>query len=168
MAIKKHRPIPPLRQSDIDRFWKHVDVRGADECWPWKASKLLNTHGQETYGVIRINHLGFHANRISYFIHTGVDLGALMCLHTCDHPTCVNPDHLKSGTNIDNMAQMRRSGRSAQGERHFKHKFTTDQVLEIRRLSREGFNYTDLAIKFSSCVSTIKSIATYQRWKHLP
>ena len=202
MATKKHRPIPPLRQIDKDRFWAKVDVRGADECWPWVGASLRDRYGNKTYGVLGISQVNIHANRLSYYIKYGIDLGDLMCLHTCHFQLCVNPSHLEPGTHDDNMRQMKESGRAASGERsgsrkhpekhrkgkfhpvnnnpdpragnlqygedHHNNVFTNSQVLEMRRLSRDGKSLRFLAEMFNSKKQTIWGIVTYKRWRHLP
>lgn len=97
--------------ADIaERFWPKVDVRGPDECWPWKAS--LKTGG---YGQLRIggrNGRCGTAHRIAYTLNVGAIPAGLHVLHSCDVRHCCNPRHLRLGTNADNMRDMADRGRS--------------------------------------------------------
>jgi len=34
-----------LAEKDKKRFWKKVDVKGIEECWPWKAGHTKFGHG---------------------------------------------------------------------------------------------------------------------------
>lgn len=89
--------------TDYQRFWRHVDVRGPDDCWPWKAAVLRNG-----YGTFRIGSLtdGTRANvgshRYSLEIAGRPLSKGKMALHTCDNKRCVNPRHLYEGDAKDN------------------------------------------------------------------
>jgi hypothetical protein len=92
------------------RFWLKVDVRGEDECWPWKAAK--NEHG---YGRFRVpGRGGVYAHRFAYeMVHGPVPAG-LYVLHACDVRACVNAAHLFLGTKKENARDMVAKGRHGQ------------------------------------------------------
>jgi len=52
--------------------------------------------------------------------------------HTCDNPSCINPDHLIIGTQQDNIQDSVSRGRNAFGERNGHSKLTMEAVVEIR------------------------------------
>jgi hypothetical protein len=116
------------------RFWSKVDVRGPDECWPWKASKVsgygqMSVAGQP--GPAR-------AHVVSWELHHGSTHGACV-LHRCDNRACVNPGHLFLGSMADNTHDMIAKGRQkwwpgpkARGEHNGQAKLTDAQVREIR------------------------------------
>jgi len=89
MARRQFKPIPPLEQKYIDRFWDKVDIRGPEECWPWKAS--LQGVG---YGQFNIPPEILSSNVILAFIKTGEDPKENRCRLTCGNNSCCNPGHL--------------------------------------------------------------------------
>lgn len=51
------------------------------------------------------------AHRVSYELHHGpIPQGALI-LHSCDNPGCVNPAHLRAGTQSENILEAFAKGR---------------------------------------------------------
>lgn len=89
------------------RFWEKVDCRGPDECWPW-----LGCVDRDGYGRLRLNGRPIGAHRISYALARGGAMPkGLSVLHSCDTPACVNPAHLRAGTQKENMAERDAKGR---------------------------------------------------------
>src|SRR3990172_10143029 len=73
-----------------------------DGCWVW--DRYRNYKG---YGTFR----GEFSHRYSYSIYKGeIPLGAQV-QHTCDYPSCVNPDHLILGNNQENVDRKMALGR---------------------------------------------------------
>lgn len=86
----------------MERFWSRVDRSG--ECWIWNGSKQSGGYGQ-----ISINNKMIYAHRYSFYLANGFYPKEV--LHTCDNPSCVNPQHLRGGTHQDNMKDMANKGR---------------------------------------------------------
>ena len=101
------RRTQPLEQ----RFWKRVDKRGPDECWPWTGAVVSKTR---PYGILSIQGRSIRASRISWSLSRGETFppSKLAC-HSCDNPNCVNPAHIWIGTPRDNTHDMLRKGRAA-------------------------------------------------------
>lgn len=93
----------------IERFWANTRRNGND-CWPWMGA--TNNQG---YGVLAVysgdKRQRVLAHRLSIVIATGADIDGRVVMHTCDNPLCVNPEHLRIGTQADNIRDALRKGR---------------------------------------------------------
>ena len=105
-----------LRHSPAARtelFWSKVDKNGPvpahrpelGPCWLWTASTATKGYGQFMWGTAVA---GTH--RIAWLLTFG-RWPEPCCLHHCDNPRCVRPDHLFEGTHADNIADMFAKGR---------------------------------------------------------
>ena len=124
-----------MTPADVARFWSHVDVRGTDECWPWKRART-NGYGRFSVGGRR-GRLAI-ASRVAYEIENGPLALGVEVLHECDNPPCCNPAHLTAGTQSQNMAAMVQRGRSA------RQKLTARDIRTIRRSRADGARVVDL------------------------
>lgn len=153
---------PPL----VERFWKKVDIRGPDECWPWLAGKASGG-----YGCFCVNGHGHAAHRFAYEFSNGPIPDDLCVLHRCDNPPCCNPNHLFLGTIADNNRDRKLKGRTYRpiGIKHHNAKLTDTQVIEIRRLYSCGnVSHNQLANKFGVRNATIGDIILHKTWTHIP
>lgn len=87
--------------------------------------------------------------------------GAIV-LHKCDTPACVNPAHLSTGTQLDNMRDRNTKGRAnlPSGETHSAAKLSDAEIKEVTRRLALGERQQDIAHAFGitqSLVSRIKS-----------
>ena len=81
------------------RFWKYVEISD-NGCWYWKGCKSSKGYGRFWNGEKVVL-----AHRYALL---GLDEkfeGRMVC-HKCDHPACCNPDHLYTGTRLDNINDM--------------------------------------------------------------
>jgi hypothetical protein len=84
--------------TTLNRFWSKVNKRGPNECWEW-----LGYIGTDGYGQFKVRPKLYRATRFSLILKTQKDDKDLFCLHSCDNPKCVNPNHLSWGNQKENM-----------------------------------------------------------------
>ena len=95
----------------MERFWSKVDKSGS--CWEWNAG--INNKG---YGIFNYKRKCVLAHRVAWMLDTGADdllPPEKKLLHSCDNTLCVNPQHLRVGTQKDNARDMVNRGRWSQG-----------------------------------------------------
>lgn len=76
-------------------------------CWLWTGG--TDRYG---YGTQWIDGRVVYAHRLSYQHHHGPIPDGFVVRHKCDTPACINPDHLLTGTPMDNVMDMFARGRS--------------------------------------------------------
>jgi len=139
-----------------DRFWDKVDIKGADECWEWTAWK--NNRG---YGQIGLGRKLVLAHRVSWELKNGPIPKGMEVLHKCDNPACVNPNHLFTGSQKDNMDDMAEKGRRPMGKDVWNAKLTKEDVVKIRESNKKQ---AELAAIYDVTQSHISDIISHRRW----
>ena len=99
----------------------------------------------------------------------------MVVMHLCDNPSCVNPSHLKIGTqeeNIHDCIQKRRfkqgfsSGhKRTRGEKNSMAKLTEASAQEIRSRRANGERVDSLAREYGVHRNTIYRIASQKAWR---
>lgn len=111
--LAKTVEIPTLSKAALQRFWAKVNKESGQgpngDCWEWKGSKLPTG-----YGMLSIKRITYRAHRMMWFIAYGEIPADLHVLHSCDNPSCVNPEHLWVGTAKDNARDREEKGRGNQ------------------------------------------------------
>ena len=144
-----------------ERFWSNVNK--TDTCWLWLG------HLQNDYGYFNSDKGTVLAHRFSWELHNGpIPVGKLV-LHNCpngDRRDCVNPKHLKVGTQKENMQDRLRRGKALLGEEAPRSKLTNSDVLTIRS-SYPRKTYAELAELYGVGPTTIRSIVKKESWRHV-
>lgn len=97
------------------RFMRQVIKDTGTDCWDWAASK--DRHGYPRIGRDGYGNGVARGHRVSYEIHHGSIPEGGIVMHTCDNPSCTNPDHLRLGTLKENTADMLAKGRGRWGSK---------------------------------------------------
>lgn len=154
-----------LRKDPIKRFWSKVDIKGPNDCWEWYGPKDSGGYGHTCwFGKTR------KAHRISWVLANGRPVPrGLYILHSCDNRPCVNPRHLRPGTQKENCAEMVQKGRCVRprGEAHNQAKLTEVDVKEIRTRRAQGDSRKQLAKDYNVDPTLIWLIVRRKIWKHV-
>ena len=94
------------RRRVHDFISRSPDGRG---CLHWVGPKT-----RDGYGVVSIAGLNVLGHR-AVFAFSGGDPEVEVVMHTCDNPSCCNPEHLVGGTYKENMDDMAGKGRRRGG-----------------------------------------------------
>ena len=90
--------------------------------------------------------------------------------HTCDEPSCINPDHLVIGTNADNMQDKVDRDRQSKGTDFKTAKLTDANVKYIKNNTVKGsstMGYKAMAEKFDVSITVVSHIMKGLNWKHI-
>lgn len=160
------KSVPTPDASDEERFFEKVEAGDPDECWTWTAYKIPTGYGQVGLGGQTVL-----AHRLSYRIHFE-DPGESCVLHGCDNPSCVNPRHLRLGTQKENIVEASEKDRlhtvRMPGEENPNTPLTERDVRHIRaRYSEDGASMYELASVFGVTRQTISNIVHRRTWGHV-
>lgn len=118
----------------LNNFFSQIEV--TDGCWYWQGTKARG------YGLMSVRVHGVkkqaRVHRLSWEIANGHRVPEGLTLdHTCQQPSCVNPDHLEPVTSKENLLRRWRRYRANLPE-HCKHghEFTPENTRVISRGTR--------------------------------
>ncbi len=139
------------------RFFEKIAF-GSTECWHWVGSLVWG------YGALGRQ----RAHRVSYRYFKGDIPRGIEVMHSCDNPSCVNPDHLSLGTHADNMRDCAKKGRIRTvpkfGESNPMAKLTLAAVRQMRKARKTGATYKKIAKDFGVTAMTAYRAVTGQNW----
>jgi hypothetical protein len=114
-------------KNTAQSFWRHVDRRGQDECWPWK---IATKNG---YGRFSLNCVEHYAHRFAYGLTYGraPEGRETHVMHTCNNKLCCNPAHLELGSALENTRAATRDGLMSSGETHHSARYSDALIRTI-------------------------------------
>lgn len=113
------------------------------------------------YGMIQINKDRDVAHRWSWRAYNGDIPFGMSVLHKCDNPSCVNPEHLFLGGDLENMRDMTRK------LRHGRMKLTIEQVHKVRELRASGLGPVVIGRTLNIPSSTVGNIIYKNSWHYV-
>lgn len=130
-------------------------------CWPWLGKRL-----PAGYGVLHIDGSKHLATHLALNLTGKMRPEGAVALHRCDNPPCCNPDHLRWGTQADNMHDMASKGRASRmrGTASPLARLTDDAVREIRLSPLPN---PKLAARYGVDKSKICRIKNRKAWAHV-
>lgn len=137
--------------SNEERFLSKVQKN--DSCWLWKGYLLRG------YGRFFLNKKRYTAHQASFILFKGEIKKGLIVCHSCDNPSCVNPDHLWLGSHYDNAQDRMNKGRHFCGKGN--KKYSENEILAIKDIFKLNFSLNTLARKFNTTLHKIRHLRIY-------
>jgi len=128
-------------------------------CVLWLGGVLNHGHG-----YLRFQGRKVLAHRLAWSgAHGAIPQGLEIC-HSCDVPSCINPQHLFCGTHKDNMDDRDRKGRVAYGARLPQTQLSDADVIAI---SQTSGRQKDVAAEYGIDRAMVSLIRARKTRKHL-
>ena len=161
-----------MDNKTLTRFLSKINTAGptmphmATPCWEWTGYLNLYGYGDFKFYGPEPRQVKSHRVMWEHFHGRPVPDG-LFVLHECDNPACCRPDHLRAGTQSENMLDMHKRGRHNAPTR-----LTKKQADEIRQRHRGLPRASDpadfqatLAAEYGVAQSTVSRIINNRLWK---
>lgn len=141
---------------------RHVDPLTG--CWDWKGAIDQRTG----VGRISVSNRSLKVPRVALLAWTGLELTPdEFVLHSCDNPSCFNPDHLIVGDRKARDERAKEQGRywKHSGEENSNAKLTAEQISEIReRYEAGGLKQTELGAEYGISQHHVSAIVRGEVW----
>lgn len=156
------------------RLWNSVEARlrrnceiTETGCWEWLGAY------RQGYGAIKWKGTMHIAHRVSYTVFVGAIPAGMFVCHSCDNPSCINPEHLWIGTAQDNTRDCINKGRAPavigvpfrKGNIPHNKVLTTPQVVRVLELWESGTTQRRIADTLSVPLYTVKKITSRKAYK---
>ncbi len=176
-AHAKHAASFVKSQPLAERFWSKVNKDGPvpahrpdlGPCWVWTDA----CKKRDGYGIFsaKINgKWGTHqAQRIAWLLAKGKIPEGHGVLHYCDNPPCVNPNHLWTGTQLDNMRDCAAKQRCSKRWHEIgnpKCKLKQEDIAKIKAMVQEGKTRKEITAVFGITRGQIWRICTNKTWTY--
>lgn len=164
--------MPKVEETISERFWRKVERRQPDQCWPWIGGIANTGYGQMSKRRPDGSWTMVNSHRLSWAEHHGPVPDGLSVLHKCDNRKCCNPGHLFLGDQSANVADMVSKARHSFGEASGRSaKITQQQADEIKAVLapyagmrvRRGV-VRDLALRYGISKSAVCLIGKGRNW----
>jgi hypothetical protein len=94
----------------IEIFESKFKKGDENECWEWQGQKDKDGYGKVAFRT-KGKRYYIRAHRMSAALYIKPYYSDKVVMHHCDNPSCVNPNHLKIGTHLENEQDKDRKGR---------------------------------------------------------
>jgi hypothetical protein len=154
-------------------------LSNTSDCIEWSLSKDKNG-----YGKTKLNGKSMQAHRLAWIAYNGDIPHNLLVCHSCDNPSCINPNHLFLGTSQDNMTDKMKKGRYRggpifwnsnngnsgnhryYGSLHHNAKLADDKIPIIKDMIDKGYSCVYIAKSYGVSDVVIGRIKHGLAWKH--
>lgn len=142
-------------EKRLARGWKEDETTG---CHVWQKGPRSHPYG-------RMKHKGVshYTHRVAWTLAYGPIPPGMVVQHSCDNPACVNPHHLRVGTQHDNVHDSMSKGRKPPIER----KLSWYDAVAIREAWERGrgkIKQVDMAQMWGISEQHVNNIIHYRKW----
>jgi len=130
-----------------------------DDCIRWERSLAGNGYGMVRAGRMRGAHVV-----VCEWAH-GPRPDGREVAHSCGVRCCVNPQHLRWATHVENVADRRTHGTQPIGDGHPNAVLNEAAVRSIRRLVADGVTYTELGRRYGVSRVAVANAANGHTWR---
>lgn len=145
--MARRRSLNKYKQASTPEDYLNQRLDKTGSCWIFTSAKDRDGYGQ-CHAAKTAKQLGVtRAHQMAYKTWVGdIPEGYFVC-HTCDNPSCCNPDHLFVGTPNDNVQDMVRKGRYLSGS---KPRFDHEKAAALHGTMNCFQAAEELGVSFSS------------------
>jgi hypothetical protein len=165
---------PRYATNDIQTlraYLKHAGEPQESGCINWKFAANNSGYGTKWYKGVKT---GSHVLAYKAFVDESFEQSsALVIMHSCDNRRCINPEHLKAGTSVDNIQDAISKGRINRDNPHSigamnpKAKLTEAVVPWLRQMMNYGVSPQALAEVCGVTTTTMYGVKNRKFWKHV-
>jgi len=154
--------IPP---NSLSEFLQRAIKQDTDSCilWPFSLNKKTG------YGRLKLNGVSMTPHRAALWLSTGVlPSSKIHAAHSpilCHNRACINPRHLRWATAKENESDKDLDGTRKKGVLSVRSKFTTEQVLSIRKHERSDMK---VALDFGVSEYAVWAARNRKTYKDIP
>lgn len=162
---KRGEDLRALEPRNVLAPWllAHVDYAG-DDCLRWPGKPRADGRGQIKWqGQMTLAH-----RQMCILAHGNPPADKPEATHSCGngHRGCVNPKHLRWGSDRDNKADMLSHGTRVRGERHGGAKLSAEAVLLMRNTAGK-LPRAAIATIFGVSRAQVSRVITGKQWGHV-
>lgn len=148
-----------LDKTYLDKLYSFIDSRTSidalTKCWNWtgtinSSGYAVVTGSRKVYGSKRRGP-DMRVHRINYARFKGPLPNDLHLLHSCDNRKCINPNHVRTGDDRDNIQDAARKGRMYK-------KLGDESLLGIVRRIESGDSLSEIARAYDLDYSMVRNI----------
>lgn len=158
--------MPDIRDKHSDKIM--IDPNSG--CWLWVGANDAGFGYGKIYFTRGKSRKYRYAHRASWEISYGPISDETKVLHKCDVPSCVNPAHLFTGTQGDNVRDAIRKGRHRNnnpnyfGENHGMATITLATAKQIKSMLKDNFTASKISEALNVSIHVVYHIKAGKVW----